>query len=490
MENAPAERQQRLDKLARLRAAGLDPFAIHSYPVTHHCAEVVVGFSGLEGRRVSVAGRLMAMRRHGKSTFADLHDQSGRLQLQARWDVIGEQEYQRFIDLDLGDIIGVTGEVFRTRTREITVLVEEFSLLAKSLRPLPEKYHGLKDVELRSRRRYLDLIANPEAREIARARARMIQAARNVLEARGFIEVETPVMQPIYGGAAARPFITHHNALDMDLYLRIAPELYLKRLIIGGFERVYEIGRVFRNEGVDAHHNPEFTMLEAYQAYADYKDMMELIEQIVLAMAVAGVGGPTVTYRGHDIDLSPPWRRVSYFEAIAEATGVDFSQAETDQHAAALAAQLDLGQPPPTTLPEIIDKAFDRYVQPTLIQPTFVTDYPLPLSPLAKRHPTNPRLAARFEPFVGGEEVGNAFSELNDPLDQRERFEQQAARRAGGDAEAHPVDEDFILALEYGLPPTGGIGLGIDRLAMVILGKTNIRDVILFPLLRPEERNV
>ncbi len=486
MEQAPEERQHRLEKLRQLQAEGRDPFAIQSYRRTHKAFEVVVGFSGLAGSKVAVAGRLMAMRRHGKSTFADLYDESGRIQLQARYDVLGEQRYKEFVDLDLGDIIGVRGEVFRTRTGEVTVLVEEYTLLSKALRPLPEKYHGLRDVELRSRRRYLDLLVNPEVRETFRARARMVQAARSVLRQRGFIEVETPAMQPIYGGAAARPFVTHHNALDMDLYLRIAPELYLKRLIVGGFERVYEIGRVFRNEGVDARHNPEFTILEAYQAYADFTDMMRLVEDIIAAMAVAGVGSRKIVYRGHEIDLSPPWRRVGYFEAIEQATGVDFSEAETDEDALKLAKDLDLGEPEPTTAAEVFDRAFERYVQPELIEPTFVVGYPVEISPLAKRFADNPRIAARFEPFIGGEEVGNAFSELNDPLDQRQRFEQQAAMRAKGELEAHPLDEDFLLALEHALPPTGGLGLGIDRLAMVILGKTNLREVILFPLLRPE----
>ncbi len=487
MDNAPAERAHRLEKLRRLQAEGRDPFALQSYDRTHGFSELVAGFRGLEGRKVRVAGRLMAMRRHGKSCFSDLHDETGRVQVQARYDVLGEARYEQFLDLDLGDLIGVEGEVFRTRTGEITVSVEKFTLLAKALRPLPEKYHGLRDVETRSRRRYLDLIMNREAGEVVRARSRMLQAARTVLLRRGFVEVDTPVLQPVYGGAAARPFTSHHNELRADLYLRIAPELYLKRLIIGGLDRVFEIGRVFRNEGVDARHNPEFTLLEAYQAYADYEDMMDLTEQIVYSMAMAGLGRPVVTYRGTEIDLRPPWRRVSYFGALEEATGVDFRAAESDEDAARLVAGLDLGDPRPEALGDVVDRAFERYVQQDLVQPTFVVDYPVVISPLAKRRADDPRVAARFEPVIGTEEVGNAFSELNDPIDQRQRFEYQVSLREKGDLAAHPLDEDFLLALEHGMPPTGGLGLGIERLAMIVLDKANMRDVILFPLLRPED---
>lgn len=487
MDHAPDEHQQRLARLRRLQAEGRDPFAVQSFRRTHLCREIALAYPASDGQVVAVAGRLTAMRRHGKSTFADLRDESGRLQVQARVDVLGGEKYAEFLEIDLGDFVGVTGQVFRTRTGEVTVLVQDWQLLALALRALPEKYHGLRDVELRSRRRYLDLIANPDVREAFRARARMIQAARSVLNARGFLEVETPIMQPIYGGAAARPFITHHNALDMDLFLRVAPELYLKRLIVGGFERVYEIGRVFRNEGVDSRHNPEFTILEAYQAYADYGDMMELTEQLVVAMAVAAVGRPVIRYRGHEIDLTPPWRRVGFFGALQEATGLDLSGLEDDAEAAVLAARLALGDPPPTNCADLLDRAFAEYVQPKLILPTIVYDYPVALSPLAKRHADRPRIAARFEPFIGGEEVGNAFSELNDPLDQRQRFEEQAALRAKGMLEGHPLDEDFLLALEHAMPPTGGLGLGIDRLAMIILDKPSLREVILFPLLRPEE---
>ncbi|MCX7597398.1 MAG: lysine--tRNA ligase [Armatimonadetes bacterium] len=487
MQYPPDEREQRLARLRRMQAEGRDPFSVQSFQRTHACREIVLGYPANDGHQVAVAGRLMAMRRHGKSTFSDLHDESGRLQVHARIDVLGSEGYQEFLEIDLGDFVGVTGTVFRTRTGEVTVLVQDWQLLAVALRPLPEKYHGLRDVEVRSRRRYLDLIANPEVRDAFRARARMIQAARNLLNARGFLEVETPMMQPIYGGAAARPFVTHHNALHMDLFLRVAPELYLKRLIVGGFERVYEIGRVFRNEGVDSRHNPEFTILEAYQAYADYHDLMELTEQLVVAMASAAVGRHVICYRGQEIDLRPPWRRLSFFEALQEATGMDLSGLEDDAEATALATRLGIGDPPPSNCPDFLDRAFAEYVQPKLIQPTIVYDYPLALSPLAKRHADRPQVAARFEPFIGAEEVGNAFSELNDPLDQRRRFEEQAALRAKGMLEGHPLDEDFLLALEHAMPPTGGLGLGIDRLAMILLSRPSLREVILFPLLRPEE---
>ncbi len=486
MEHQPEEYYARLEKLTKLQAEGKDPFAVQKYERTHRCREVATAWPQIGGREVSVAGRLSAVRKHGKSCFFDLNDESGRLQAQARIDYLGEEGYAAFGDLDLGDIVGVRGEVFRTRTGEVTVAVRSWALLAKALRPLPEKYHGLRDVEVRSRQRYLDLIANVEAREAFRARSRMIQAARATLAARGFVEVETPVMQPIYGGAAARPFTTHHNTLDMDLFLRIAPELYLKRLIVGGLERVYEIARVFRNEGIDTHHNPEFTLLEVYQAYANYEDMMLLTERLVVAMAEAAVGGKVIEHKGERIDLSPPWPRLSFLGAIEEKTGVDLSALDRDDQAPDAAKKLGMDDVEVTSLAEVMDRAFEKYVQPGLIAPTFVIDYPVTMSPLAKRHAARPNITARFEPFLCGEEIGNAFSELNDPLDQRKRFEEQAAKRAKGEQEAHPLDEDFLLALEYGMPPTGGLGIGIDRLAMLLLDKPSMREVILFPLMRPE----
>ncbi len=490
MSNEPLDQSEiRRQKLRQLQAQGQDPFAHHKYTRTHLAADIGARFEELDSRQVAVCGRLMACRRHGKSVFADLHDASGRIQLFARLDVLGEENFAAFKDLDVGDIIGACGTVFRTRTGEVTVQVQEFTLLAKALWPLPEKWHGLQDKELRYRQRYLDLIMNPSVRDTFRSRAKIVDAARRLLTERGFLEVETPVLQPVYGGAAARPFTTHHNALDMQLYMRIAPELYLKRLIVGGMERVFEIGRMFRNEGIDTRHNPEFTMLEAYQAYADVTDMMELVEALVCAMVHAVHGRLACSYRGHEIDFTPPWRRVPLFEVVREKTGIDFSQLHDDDQARAAVeeAGCEVGDLNDLSRWQILDKVFDRYVQPELVQPTLVTDYPVQMSPLAKRKPGRPSLAARFEPFIGGEEVGNAFSELNDPFDQRERFEQQAEARLAGDAEAHPYDEDFLRALEYGMPPTGGLGLGIDRLTMIITDNPSLRDVILFPLLRPKE---
>lgn len=495
--------EQRKQKLAQLREQGQDPFEIHAYRRSHTTAELASAIEAVEqeheqghddsavdwdtaGFETAVAGRLMALRDQGKSVWADLHDASGKTQLWVTRDSVGEEAFESFKRLDLGDIIGASGNAFRTRRGEPTVHVSEYQLLAKALRPLPEKFHGLQDVELRYRRRYLDLIVNPEVREIFVARTRTIRAIRDCFDARGFQEVSTPMMQSLYGGANARPFVTHHNALDMDMYLRIAPELYLKRLVVGGMERVYEIGSVFRNEGIDALHNPEFTMLEAYQAYADYTDMMELFEALLCATAEAVNGSLTFTYRGHEISLQPPWQRISLMESIHHATGVDFEQLHTDEEARQACQQLDLGSMEKDGWAALLDKCFDRYVAPDLIQPTFVTDYPVQISPLAKRFPDRPHLTARFEPFIGGEEIGNAFSELNDPMDQRERFEAQVRAGREGDAEAHPMDEDYLRALEYGLPPTGGMGMGVDRLVMLLTGSTNLREVILFPHMRPE----
>jgi lysyl-tRNA synthetase class 2 len=381
----------------------------------------------------------------------------------------------------------VEGTVLKTRTGETTVEVRQFWLLAKALRPIPEKWHGLKDVEVRYRQRYLDLIANPSVREIFVKRALLLRAIRQFLDERGFLEVETPILQPVYGGALARPFITHHNALDMDLYLRIAPELYLKRLLVGGFERVYEIGRNFRNEGIDARHNPEFTMLEAYQAYADYHDIMRLVEELIAFVAQSVLGTTTITYQGHTIDLTPPWRRLSLMDALKEVTGVDFlAFRNDDERARAIGRQLGLSIEPTDHWGRVLDEALKKKVVPTLIQPTFLLDYPVEISPLAKRKPDDPTMTERFQGFIGGLEVANAFSELNDPLDQRERFEMQQRLRERGDVEAHPLDWDFVTALEYGMPPTGGLGIGIDRLMMLFTNSPSIREVILFPLLRPE----
>jgi lysyl-tRNA synthetase class 2 len=478
--------RQRRAKLVRLRDAGRDPFRVTRFDRTHLASEIRKAFESLEGNQVRVAGRLVAQRRHGKATFADLQDLSGTVQLLFRIDQLGEERYGELRDLDDGDIVGVAGNVCRTRTEEITIAVTDFALLAKALRPPPEKWHGLRDVEIRYRQRYLDLIANDDSRRIFIVRSRVIGSLRRFLEERGFLEVETPMMQPLHGGALARPFVTHHNALDIDLYLRIAPELYLKRLIVGGLDKVYEMGRVFRNEGISTRHNPEFTMLEAYQAYADYRTIMELIESMVAQAAVDALGSTRLERDGCEIELSPPWRRVSLYAAIEEKVGVGAERLETADSAREVCSELGLPAGPELVLSTMIDNIFERFVQPTLIEPTFVTDYPTAVSPLAKARADNPKLAERFEPFVAGLELGNAFSELNDPEEQRGRFEQQAQARVAGDQESHPMDDDYVLALEYGMPPTGGLGLGVERLVMALTGAPSIRDVILFPQMRPQ----
>ena len=485
MSDETGQEAGRLSKLQELQRSGRDPFSVHNYSRTHTAEQLAEGYEQLEGTDVAVCGRLMARREHGKSMFVDVVDVSGRIQVYAKLDELGEEAFAGFRDLDLGDIIGARGELFRTRSEEVTVRAKEWTLLAKCLHPLPETWHGLQDVEMRYRQRHLDLMVSPETRELFAKRARIMQATREFLCGRDFHEVETPVLQPLYGGANARPFTTHHNALDMKLYMRIAPELYLKRLVVGGMERVFEVAKVFRNEGIDTSHSPEYTLLEAYQAYTDYEGMMELIESLVCAMAQAANGSLQFTFDGNEIDLTPPWKRITLLGAIQEATGVDVSQIETDDEAREACTRLGLGEVEGDALPYLIDKAFDRHVQPGLIQPTFVVDYPLAISPLAKRKPGEPQLAARFEPFIGGAECGNAFSELNDPVDQRQRFEAQAEAKQAGDDEAHPLDEDFIRTLEYAMPPTGGLGLGMDRLVMLLCDKQSIREVILFPVMRP-----
>jgi lysyl-tRNA synthetase class 2 len=443
---------------------------------------------------VSLAGRVIAMRHHGKTCFAVLRDQSGQIQLYARADVLGPA-YAAFVDLDVGDFIGVTGDLFRTRTNELTVAVKQFEFLTKALRPLPEKWHGLKDVETRYRRRYVDLIVNPQVREAFVLKSRLIAAMRAFFDARGFLEVETPMMQPIPGGAAAKPFVTHHNALDMPLYLRIAPELYLKRLVVGGLDRVYEINRNFRNEGVSTQHNPEFTMLEFYQAYTDYLDLMQLTEELFVYLGQTLLGRDELEYQGETIRLAPPWRRLPFFEALSEALATPVSP-ETDARALGEAAARRGGFATDRRTQGVLGggegvvplwkEIFDTLVEPTLVQPTFVVDFPIELSPLSKQKAGEPRLVDRFELYISRREIANAYSELNDPIDQRRRFEEQAAERERGDEEAHWMDEDFVRALEYGLPPTAGEGIGIDRLAMLFTDAASIRDVILFPHLRPE----
>jgi lysyl-tRNA synthetase, class II len=494
--------RRRLEKLEAWRGRGVQPFGAR-FPVSHWAGDLQSRFKTASDDELksagpmSLAGRIMAVRDHGKSCFADLRDQSGQIQLYARADTLGEQ-YSHFTDVDVGDFVGVTGELFRTRKGELSVAVKHFDFLAKALRPLPEKWHGLRDVETRYRQRYVDLVVNPEVRRVFVLRSRLIAALRAFFDGRGFLEVETPMMQPIPGGAAARPFRTHHNALDMPLYLRIAPELYLKRLVVGGLDRVYEINRNFRNEGISTQHNPEFTMLEFYQAYADYNDLMELTEELFQELGQKILGRDELVYQGETIRLVRPWRRLTFFEGLSQALGLS-ATSETDAGALAAAAvrtgRFGAGV---TVLDALARKGdvvglwkeiFDTLVEPTLVQPTFVTDFPIELSPLSKRKREHPRLVDRFELFICRREIANAYSELNDPLDQRRRFEEQAAERARGDEEAHWMDEDFVRALEYGLPPTAGEGIGIDRLVMLFTDSPSIRDVILFPHLRPERRD-
>jgi len=482
--------RRRHEMMASLRARGVDPFGTR-YPVTHWAGQLAarLGSAGEDELKgfgpVAVAGRIVAMRGHGRTCFAHLMDYTGRIQLYARADQLGA-EYEHFTDCDIGDYVGVTGDMFRTRTNELTIAVKGFTFLSKSLRPLPEKWHGLKDVEARYRRRYVDLIVNPGTREIFVLRSRLIKAIREFLDARGFLEVETPMMQPIPGGAAARPFVTHHNALGIDLYLRIAPELYLKRLVVGGYDRVYEINRNFRNEGVSTQHNPEFTMLEFYQAYADHSDLMELTEALLIHLAQTLRGATRVTYQKHELDFTPPWPRLPFFEALSRALGVDVSPDTPVERLRQLGAARAVLIPTKSECSRAWKELFESLVEPTLVQPTFVIDFPLELSPLSKKKRDDPRLCDRFELFIARSEIANAYTELNDPIEQRERFVQQAALRERGDEEAHRFDEDFIRALEYGMPPAAGEGIGIDRLVMLFTDQPSIREVILFPHLRPE----
>lgn len=476
----------RLEKLDELRAAGVDPFG-QRFDRNATAQEIIDNFDANEGQEVIIAGRIMSKRRHGKAGFADMHDLSGSIQLYFRKQDVGEEKYELFKKMDIGDILGIKGEVFRTQKGEISIHVRDFTYLSKSINPLPEKWHGLKDVELRYRQRYVDLIVNPEVKEVFIKRSRIIKEMRNYLDSRGFLEVETPMMQPIAGGAAARPFITHHNALDIDLYLRIAPELYLKRLIVGGLEKVYEINRNFRNEGISTRHNPEFTMLELYQAYADYQVMMELTENLISTVAMKVNGSMEVEFEGQIINFAPPWRRIPMLDAIKEHTGLDFTVITTDEEARQAARGLNMEISAQATRGEIINEVFEEFVEDKLIQPTFIYGHPVEISPLAKRNQQNPQFTDRFEVFIMQREIANAFSELNDPIDQKERFVKQMEKRAGGDVEAHMMDEDYINALEYGMPPAGGLGIGIDRVVMLITGSPSIRDVILFPTLRPRE---
>ena len=475
----------RRDKLAEYEADGVYPFG-QRFVVNAHAKDIKDDFLNFEDQPVVLAGRLMTIRSHGKTAFANIRDLSGDIQVYFRKDVLGEDEYKHVKMLDMGDIVGVEGHVFKTHMGEITVKVSKLTLLSKSLRPLPEKWHGLKDTELRYRQRYVDLIVNPEVRDTFVKRTQIVAKVREYLNSQKFMEVETPMMHAIPGGAAARPFITHHNALDIDIYMRISPELYLKRLIVGGLERVYEINRSFRNEGIDNRHNPEFTMMESYQAYGTYEDAIRLTENIVAYCAQEVLGTTKITYQGTEIDLTPPWNRITMSEGIKKYTGEDFDAVETLEEARAIADRLNVEYGPNDGIGKIQNLCFEDYVEENLIQPTFVYGHPKEISPLAKLNREKPLTTERFEAFIYGRELANGFSELNDPIDQKERFEAQLKEREAGDDEAHRMDNDYVTALEYGLPPTAGLGIGIDRLVMFLTDSASIRDVLLFPLMKPE----
>ena len=480
-------RQIRRDKLSRLQGEGRDPFVETKFKRTAYSVEVKENFETMENETVCLCGRLMSKRDMGKAFFADLMDDKGRIQLYVKVDDLGEEAFGEFKRWDIGDIAGVEGMVFRTRRGEISIHVKTVKLLSKSLMPLPEKFHGLTDLETRFRQRYVDLIVNPEVRRNFEIRSKFITYVRSYLDKRGYMEVETPVLNTLSGGATARPFITHHNALNIEMYLRIATELHLKRLVVGGFERVYEIGRIFRNEGMDARHNPEFTTVELYEAYADFNDMMDLFEELLSGATQEILGTYDLTWQGHGVSLAPGWERLSMADAVKKYLGIDFMAVKTDEEAVALAKSVgvELGKDKDKTWGNCLYECFDQRVESKLIQPTFITLHPVDVSPLAKRSPTDERLTERFELFICSSEMGNAFSELNDPIDQKKRFQKQAEMRAKGDAEAGMMDEDYVTALEYGLPPTGGLGIGIDRCVMLLTGNDSIREVILFPTMKP-----
>ena len=482
------QEQFRLDKLLALEAAGELPFTITKSAQDTHSSQISENFDAYEGKTVCVAGRIMSKRGMGKVSFVDLQDRAGRIQIFSKIDKLGEESYKAWQNLDIGDLVEVTGEVFRTQRGEISIRNGAYKLLAKSLRPLPEKFHGLQDTDTRYRKRYLDLIVNPSVQDTFIKRSKIISIFRRELDKLDYIEVETPLLNVIAGGATARPFVTHHNALDMDLFLRISPELYLKRLIIGGLERVYEIGRNFRNEGIDHNHNPEFTMLEAYWAYADYQDMAGLVEELLSGLVLHLFGSHEVPYQGRVLNFKPPFRRISFVEALKEKAGLPFDPLDLER----LRLWADAHHPELSQVPnyKLLDKLFGIYVEPELQDPTFVFDFPLAISPLAKRHREKPGLVERWDLYAGGMELAPCYSELNDPLDQRERFLEQARRRKEGDEEAPEPDEDFLLALEYGMPPAAGLGLGIDRLAMLLTDQPSLRDVLLFPLLKPKKEAV
>ena len=478
--------QVRREKLDKLRAEGKDPFQITKFNRTHTTKQIIDNYDELEGKDVTIAGRLMAKRIMGKASFCHVQDGEGKIQSYVSINDLGEESYKQFKEDDIGDIIGITGFVFKTRTGEISIHAKEVTLLTKSLKPLPEKFHGLKDTDLRYRQRYVDLIVNPEVKETFIKRSMIIKELRNILDEKGYLEVETPILNNLITGDAARPFETHHNTLDIDMYLRIAPELNLKRLIVGGFDKVYEVCKNFRNEGMDIKHNPEFTNVELYAAYEDYNDMMDITEEIITRLCMKVNGTLQINYQGLDLDLSTPWKRISMIDAIKEVTGIDFNEVKTDEEARKLAdekgVELEEGK---TTRGHIINEFFETFVEETLIQPTFIMDYPVEISPLTKRKKDNPSLTERFEVFIGGREYGNAYSELNDPIDQYERLKKQAEARANGDEEAGMMDEDFVNALEIGLPPTGGLEIGLDRLIMLLTNSESIRDIILFPTMKP-----
>ncbi|RJQ41902.1 MAG: lysine--tRNA ligase [Gaiellales bacterium] len=485
-----SEAEERRNKLDRLTAAGQSPY-LNRFPDPEPVAPLLERYDGLEGEDKSgthrVAGRLMVKRGHGKAAFYVLRDASGSIQLYGNVNNLGEDGFAAYTDFDVGDVVGVTGPVFRTRRGELSVEVESIILLAKALKPLPEKWHGLTDVEIRYRQRYLDLIANEEVHRAFAVRSRVLSSIRRFMDERGFLEVETPILQTIPGGATARSFETHHNALDIELYMRIALELHLKRLIVGGFDKVYEIGRIFRNEGISTKHNPEFTMLESQQAYADYNDVMEMVEQMVARVAQEVLGTLKVPFKGEEIDLTPPWRRVTLRDIIAEHSGVDFTEYPEREQLRAKLEELGVEYDPASGWGKLVDELLSTFVEPKLMQPTFIVDYPVELSPLARTKDDDPTLVERFEGFIGGIEVANCFSELTDPDEQRRRFSEQVAQREAGDEEAGYMDDDFLTALEYGMPPSGGSGLGIDRLTMILTDSPSIRDVIFFPLLKPEK---
>lgn len=480
--------QVRRDKLANLQEMGRDPFKESRYDRTHYSVQVKEGFEALEGETVKIAGRMMSKRIQGKAGFIDIQDAEGRIQSYVRKDRLGDEEYDIFKTYDIGDIVGIEGEVFITKRGEISVKANKVTLLSKSLQILPEKYHGLKDQELRYRQRYVDLIVNPEVKDAFITRTKALKALRSYLDERGFLEVETPILNTIAGGANARPFITHHNTLHIPMYLRIANELYLKRLIVGGFDKVYEMGRMFRNEGMDMKHNPEYTAIELYQAYADFTDMMEIAENLIAHMAEVATGSTKVVYQGKEIDFKPPWKRMTMIECVKEYSGVDFNEINTDEEAIAIAKEKGIEVKPGMRRGEIIAEFFEEFGEDKLVQPTFITHHPVEISPLSKRNNEDPRLTDRFEAFANGWELANAFSELNDPIDQKGRFMDQLRKKELGDDEACDMDEDFLNALEVGLPPTGGLGIGIDRVIMLLTDSTSIRDVLLFPTMKPIEK--